>query len=184
MSDSSFGLRGLTYHKRSINASGMNGNVQTRGSGSLQASPQSEHTSVQGGRRSWGCCGEPTPTPTPTPIPAPGRLLGDPWPHPRRSRPAPIPTPQPAPRNIALAPFGASPRRLRRLRLAKRGIAPSRPTARCAPSLAGGGRSRGGGRGQHAGRAVWADSRLSPAPGPSSGPSPPSRLRRVGPGGE
>jgi hypothetical protein len=91
-------------------------------------------------------------------------------------RRAPTPCLHPTPRNIALAPFRASPRGLRRVRLAKRSIAPSRPTARCALSLAGGGvgaePERGAGTPPEA-----------PPPGPSFGRIPP-RPRRAGAGSE
>lgn len=95
-------------------------------------------------------------------------------PHPPTGR-APTPRTRPAPRNIALAPLPLAPRGTSRLPLAERSIAPSRPTARCALSLArsgvgGGVCSRGRGRPG------------ATPPGPSAGPSPPGWLELVGPG--
>lgn len=77
--------------------------------------------------------------------------------------------PTPQPRNIALASAGASPRGPRRPRLAKRAIAPSRPTRGAHlhwPAAAEGGDSRGRG----------GPSPQSPAPGPPAR----RRLRAAG----
>lgn len=85
---------------------------------------------------------------------------------PTKSR-SPSSRPQPTSRNIIPAPIRASPRGPSRLRLARRGIAPSRPTVRAHPhwlaaAAAGGG---GGGRGLRVGRAGRGEHAFwSPAP--------------------
>lgn len=94
-------------------------------------------------------------------------------PHPP-TRPAPTPRTRPAPRNIALEPLRLAPRGTSRPPLAKRSIAPSQPTARCALSLARGGVGGGvcprGGAGPR-----------SPAPWSLGWAEPAGWLERVGP---
>lgn len=126
VTDPSLSPRGRQVSKRFINAHGRNGNIRTLGGRSpgralLGTTPPFPSIGLQ----PLGLGGVNWPSPTSS-----GSSRVFPTAHRTASR---YSRPHPTPRNIALAPLGASLRGLRRPRLAKRGIAPPRPTA-CARS--------------------------------------------------